>query len=86
MGRDLSDNTGYTGHRPLDKLVEKAEKSENSIFYYGLKLYAEPCPNVPKSKERDIRRYYVEGPLSETQIKILRDAIAVYSFADPDVT
>lgn len=86
MVSDLSDSTVYNVYRTLDKLVEKAEKSGNNIFYYGLKLYAEPCPNVPKSKERDIRRYYVEGPLSETQIKILRDAIAVYSFADPKVT
>lgn len=83
---DLSDSTVYNVYRTLDKLVEKARESGNDIFYYGLKLHADPCPGVSKSKARDIRRYYVEGPLSETQIKILRDAISVYSFADSKVT
>ncbi|MGN1416190.1 MAG: helix-turn-helix transcriptional regulator [Oscillospiraceae bacterium] len=83
---DLSDNTVYNVYRMLDKLVEKARNSGNSIFYYGLKLHEEPCPDISRKDAKDVRKYYVEGPLSEAQIKILRDAIAVYSFADPKVT
>ncbi len=78
-----SDSTTYNVYRTLDNLVAR---SQQQGFYYGLKLHVEKVPDSMDNSSRDLRKYYVEGPLSDSQIRILRDAISVYSFANPTET
>lgn len=82
---DFSDSTTYNVYRMLDGLVEKSQMGEQR-FYYGLAVHSAEIPASEAKDSKDLRRYYVEGPLSDVQIKILRDAIAVYPFAEPKAT
>lgn len=76
-----SDSTTYNVYRTLDNMVSRSQQD----LYYGLKIHMERVP-AGMEDSRDLRKYYAEGPLSDSQIRILRDAISVYSFADPKET
>lgn len=82
---DFSDSTTYNVYRMLDSLVEKSRTGEQR-FYYGLTVHSAEIRSSETRDSKDLRRYYVEGPLSDVQIRILRDAISVYPFAEPKAT
>lgn len=63
---------------------QEEDDRENPKPLLGIKLYN----SDPKAKkfDRKKKRYYAEGPLTEEQAAILRDAIVVYPYAEPEKT
>lgn len=61
---------------------EDNEKKPKQLL--GIKLY-NSNPDAKKFSCRE-KRYYAEGPLTEEQTAILRDAICVYPYAEPKMT
>lgn len=69
--------------RFLKDLIKDNEE-ENQKPLLGIRLYNSD-PNAKKFNRKE-KRYYAEGPLTEEQAAILRDAIVVYPYAEPKKT
>lgn len=67
------------------KFLEAFRPSLNRQMFHNIKLGVSNDKFKGKTPNRD-KQYYIDGPLSEMTVNILRDAIAVYPYVGQDMT
>lgn len=78
---DFSDQT------ILSAISRTLKKILGMQMVYGLMIKQQQFPGyeIPK-RQSELKQYYAQGPLTDSQVRILRDAVIVYPYAEENET
>ncbi|MCI7766907.1 MAG: WYL domain-containing protein [Oscillospiraceae bacterium] len=80
----------FSDHTVLSAMSRTLDPEEGVLgmqLTYGLMLKKKDFPQTGKNERTsEIKQYYAQGPLTDSQVRILRDAVIVYPFAEEKET
>lgn len=87
LSEDASEVTSFSDQTILSAISRTLDKVLGMKLSYGLMIKQKDFPNEEKSAPKSVvKQYYAQGPFTEAQVRILRDAVIIYPYAEENET